>query len=480
MSGSCPPFQSLTGFPRLGARASRRRFLSSGVAAVGGLTLAELLRAESGLATRSGAAHTQRSCIFVVLSGGPGQHETFDPKPDAPREIRGLYEPIPTQTSGVLLSEMLPLLAARSHRYCLVRSMSHADPVHVTAVHTMFTGQPDGSAANQTPFMGSLIARFRPSEQMVPSYVWLHNMKTGTNKVPRYENGLHFLGYQYAPFRVGYELNNPTSATFRVSDFDPPAGLSRSLFNERRRLLDELDAGMDDSRAASLVQFDRFQERAWELMTGPAARRAFDLSHEDDRVRDRYGRHPLGQYCLMARRLIEAGVRLVTVTGWPGLAPGETTPTVTQVWDSHDEYYADGDSMYGNGPYGLKWSLPRLDQALAALLDDLHERGLAESTFVVVVGEFGRTPRFEGRGLGRGHWPHCYTALLAGAGIRGGSVYGASDRDGAHVASGRPVSHVDFGATLFHALGIPSETRYGPDGFSFRVNTGEPLLDVFG
>ncbi len=182
----------------------------------------------------------------------------------------------------------------------------------------------------------------------------------------------------------------------------------------------------------------------------------------------------------MARRLIEAGVRLVTVTAWPGLAPGETQPTVTQVWDTHGSYYKDGDTMYGNGPYGMKWALPRLDQAVSALLEDLSQRGMLEDTLVVMVGEFGRTPKFEKNGKGRDHWPHCYTGLLAGGGIRGGSVYGASDSQGAYVAAGRPISHIDFGATMLHALGIPPETRYGPDGFSYRASEGQPVLELFG
>ena len=214
-------------------------------------------------------------------------------------------------------------------------------------------------------------------------------------------------------------------------------------------------------------------------MTGPAARQAFDLKQEKDAARDRYGRHPLGQYLLMSRRLIEAGVRLVTVTGWPGLAPGETEPTITQVWDTHDTRYKKGDSMYGNGPFGMKWSLPRLDQGVSALLEDLSQRGLLDETLVVMTGEFGRTPKFEGKGSGRGHWPHCYSCLLAGGGIRGGTVYGSSDQQGAYVASGRPIGFEDFGATLFHTLGIAPETRYGRDGFSLRVSPGRPVADLF-
>jgi arylsulfatase A-like enzyme len=146
----------------------------------------------------------------------------------------------------------------------------------------------------------------------------------------------------------------------------------------------------------------------------------------------------------------------------------------------HDDRYKAGDSMYGNGPFGMKWSLPRLDQGVSALLEDLHERGLLGETLVALVSEFGRTPRFEGKGRGRGHWPHCYSGLLAGGGVRAGAVYGSSDRQGAQVATGRPVAHPDFAATLFHALGIPPETRYGPDSFSNRISDGTPVLDLFG
>ncbi|QDU37412.1 hypothetical protein Mal4_17240 [Maioricimonas rarisocia] len=458
--------------PRRRSTISRRDLLRVGAIGGSALTLPRLLQAESQ-SGRSG-----RSCILIILSGGPGQHETFDPKPEAPQEIRGLYAPIATRTPGVQLTEMLPGLAQRSDRYCLIRSMSHGDVVHVSAVHTMLTAQTDGSPANDSPFVGSLVSKFSPSPADVPSYVWLHNMKTGTNKVPRYESGLGEIGFQHAPLRIGYELDNPSRPDFRVNEFDPREGLTVDLLRNRRNLLDQLEQSA--SLATVNPEYDRYREKAWNLLTGPGARHACDLNREEQTTRDRYGRHPLGQYCLMARRLVEAGVRLVTVTAWPGLAPGETKPTVTQVWDTHDNLYKEGDSMFGSGPFGMKWSLPRLDQALSALFDDLHERGLLEDTFVAVVGEFGRTPKFEGKGRGRGHWPNCYSALVAGAGVEGGTVYGESDRQGAYVASGRPVSQVDFGATLFHALGIDPHQRYGRDGFSARVNDGEPLLDIFG
>lgn len=463
---------------------TRRQLIRAGGCGLFGLSLPRFLDARE---QKTGPTPRAKSCIFIVLSGGLSHIDTFDPKPAAAAEIRGPYKPVSTSVPGVQITEMLPRLASLADRYTLIRSLSHRDTVHVTAAHTMLTGGEDGRRRDDTPFMGSLIAKFRPAEKNVPSYVWLHNMKTGTNKVPRYENGLHKIGYDFAPLRVGYELDNPSSPDFRVTHFDPPEGISGRQLEQRFGLLEQLQPGLNpDSQSpapmAADEAADRYKvlwQRARALVTGPQARRAFDVNREPDRVRERYGRHPLGQYTLMARRLVEAGVPLVTVTAWPGLAPGETAPTITQVWDMHDTRYKKNDNMFGNGPFGMKWSLPRLDQAVSALLEDLDERGLLSETLVVLLGEFGRTPKFEGRGRGRGHWPNCYSGLLAGGGIQRGAVYGSSDAQGAYVAGGQPISHVDFGATLFHALGIPPETRYGPDGFSFRVNEGTRLRELF-
>ncbi len=219
----------------------------------------------------------------------------------------------------------------------------------------------------------------------------------------------------------------------------------------------------------------RYQERAVDLVAGPEARRAFNLDSEDVKVRDRYGRHALGQNLLMARRLIEAGVRLVSVTAWAGLPPGETFRNV-QTWDMHGDGAGLG-SIFGKGAFGLSWALPNVDQAVSELLKDLEERGLLEQTLVVMVGEFGRSPKVVR--AGRDHWPACYSALLAGAGIRGGMVYGESDMQGGYVRD-RPVSPEKFGATLFHALGVAPETRLGADGFTKPASMGQPVEELFG
>jgi hypothetical protein len=227
----------------------------------------------------------------------------------------------------------------------------------------------------------------------------------------------------------------------------------------------------------------RFQKRALELVTGPEARRAFDLNREPDPVRDRYGRHPLGQNLLLARRLIEAGVRLVSVNAWAGVPrDGQGfiySPSFTQGWDHHGAAVQKC-GIFSTGQFGLGLVLPRFDQALSALLEDLGDRGLLDQTLVVVVGEFGRTPKISTNPYpGRDHWPACYSALLAGAGVRGGLVHGASDKIGAYVKD-RPVSPEDFGATLFHALGIDPASRLSPDGATRPASTGRPVLDLFG
>src|SRR5262249_33080621 len=239
---------------------------------------------------------------------------------------------------------------------------------------------------------------------------------------PRYLTG-GFLGAAYSPLRVGNDLDNPSARNFRMTAFDPPLDVPTQRLLRRSKLLAEVEkSGRPIVHNPSGKNLRRFQERAVDLVTGPQARRAFDLEREPASVRDRYGRYPLGQNLLMARRLIEAGVRLVSVTAWTGLPAGEKFRNV-QTWDMHGNGAGLG-SIFGTGHFGLGWALPRVDEAVSALLEDLELRGLLESTLVVMVGEFGRSPKVVN--AGRDHWPSCYSALLAGAGIRGGQLYGSS------------------------------------------------------
>jgi uncharacterized protein (DUF1501 family) len=443
-------------------RPTRRRLLQLGGVGVLGLGLPELLRAAGSGESR------EKSCIFVVQYGGCSHIDSFDPKPDAPAETRGPFKSIPTAVPGVRLGEHLPRLAKLADRYCLVRSMTHGDGGHDGGMHTAMTGH-SRPAAN-TPYFGSVVAKMCPAGGNVPPYVWIQNLAGDVQ--PRYLTG-GFLGAQYAPLRVGTDQDTPAAPGFRLKAFDTPAEVPAERLSGRAGLLAKVEAaGRAPHGSADLVTH---RERALDLLTGPAAREAFDLDRESPKLRDQYGRHPLGQNLLMARRLIEAGTRLVSVTAWTGLPPGEKFRNV-QTWDMHGNGAGLG-SIFGNGHFGLGWALPRTDEAVSALLTDLETRGLLETTLVVMVGEFGRSPKISGEG--RDHWPACYTALVAGCGIRGGAVHGASDAAGGYVKDS-PVRPEDFGATLFHALGIPPDTRLGADGFTLPASAGKPVLTLFG
>jgi uncharacterized protein (DUF1501 family) len=438
---------------------NRRKLLELGSIGMLGLGLPQFLRAGEPSPTRK---NSERSCIFIVQYGGCTHHDTFDPKPSAVEDIRGPYKPIATSVPGLRFGELLPKLAALANRFCVVRSMTHGNGGHDGGMHVAMTGH--SQPAVETPYYGSVAARLRPSTRNVPSYVWLQNLAGDVQ--PRYLTG-GFLGAAYSPLRIGTDLDNPSDPKFRVTAFDPPKESTHDRLKQRWDLLKSLETSTGNMR--------RYQERAVDLLTGPEARQAFDLDREPVSLRDRYGRHPLGQNLLMARRLIESGVRLVSVTAWTGTPSTEKFRNV-QTWDMHGEGAGLG-SMFGNGAFGLGWALPNLDQAVSALLEDLQVRGLLDSTLVVLVGEFGRSPKIAR--AGRDHWPACYSALLAGAGIRGGLVYGASDPQGGYVRD-YPVKPEQFGATLFHALGIAPETRLSADGFTRPASAGEPVLDLFG
>jgi uncharacterized protein (DUF1501 family) len=444
-------------------RVTRRRLLQLGGIGMLGLGLPELLHARSGRTS-------ERSCIFIVQYGGASHIDSWDLKPDAPEDVRGPYKPIATSVPGVRIGDLSPRLARLADRYCIVRSMSHGNGGHDGGMHVAMTGH--SMPAPETPYFGSVVARVRPAQRNVPSYVWLQNLAGDVQ--PRYLTG-GFLGAAYSPLRVGNDLDNPSAPGFRVKAFDSAANVSHERLLQRSSLLDNLEpASSPMLKTTPAVSLRRFQERAVELVTGPEARRAFDLEQEPGKARDRYGRHPLGQNLLMARRLIEAGVRLVSVTAWAGTPSTEKFRNV-QTWDMHGDGAGLG-SIFGTGAYGLGWAVPNVDQAVSALLEDLEARGLLESTLVVMVGEFGRSPKVVK--AGRDHWPACYSAMLAGAGIRGGRVYGASDKHGGYVKD-NPVSPENFAATLFHALGVPPETRLGADGFTRPASKGQPILELF-
>ncbi len=449
-----------------GGRVSRRCILEAGAIPLLGLGLPRLLSAQP-------LTSAPKSCIFIYQYGGLSQLDSWDPKPNAPAEVRGPYQPIPTAVPGFHVGELMPRLATLADRYAVIRSMSHAVPVHDVANKMLLAGQ--SLPAPDAPSFGAVVSKLRPSTASVPSHVWLQKFGGGAAPPePTYLTG-GFLGMAHSPLLIGASHDDhPANPSFRVKAFDTADDVSLDRLDARRHLLERIESPATMS-AAFPGSHSRFRERAFDLLAGSQARRAFDIEQEGPQVRDRYGRHPLGQNLLLARRLVEAGVRLVNVVAWTGLAPGDKFLSV-ETWDMHGNA---GIDIFANGWNGLGWALPKCDEAVSALLEDLSARGLLDSTLVVLVGEFGRTPRIS-RGasaIGRDHWPNCYSAMLAGAGIKGGIVYGASDQQAAYVKD-RPVCPEDFAATLFHAMGIAPETRISPDGFTRPASTGQIISEI--
>jgi hypothetical protein len=417
---------------------TRRALLRAGVLGfAGGLGLPQLLRARATTPTPG----DDLSVILVWLDGGPPQHETYDPKPEAPAEFRGPLKAIDTAVPGVQVSELLPRHAALMKHLAIIRSMHHDNGDHFAAAHWMLTGYLGSNAANlppQYPSAGSIIAKVKGSKRSgMPAYVGLpHTHSVGL--APGY-HGAAYLGVAYNPFSAD---GDPNSDGYRVPNLALPAGVDVSRFDDRRNLLTAFDAARRDADASGLMEgLDRFAQEAYQMVTGPTARAAFDLTKEDPRLRDRYGRHQWGQSALLARRLVEAGVRFVTLT-FGG-------------WDYHSSLEK-----------GMHRVLPILDAAVGTLVEDLIDRGLYDSTAVIVMGEFGRTPRMNTTGVpgsdpvpGRDHWGNVMSVLVGGGGFAGGKTIGASNRKG-EVPVERPLAPQDLLVTLYHKLGIPPELTF--------------------
>jgi uncharacterized protein DUF1501 len=425
-------------------------------------------------------AAAPRSCIFVLLCGGPSHLDTWDLKPGAPDDIRGPYKPIASTVPGMRISELHTRLSTLAQHFCLIRSMTHVGNIsnHFDAMHHLLSGQIGAPA--DAPYLGSIISRVRPNERNIANYVWLIRcVGDPVFCAPNIGNGGH-LGGQCTPLFVGSANNHPAMPSFRAPDELQPA-VEPDRLQGRRHLLDSLSPDQTHPADRETRDWQDLRRRAFELANGTGGRQVFELHREPDAVRNRYGMHPLGQNLLLARRLIESGVSFVTVNGWTGSAPGQTGggPPASS-WDMHGSEMGMGNA-FGNGSYGMGWCLPCLDEGLSALLVDLRDRGLLERTLVVVMGEFGRTPRINQPNLqpGRQHWPSCWSAILAGGGVRGGAVYGDTDKIGAYVKD-RPVTVQDLGATIYHSLGVPLDLRLGRDGFTRPVSAGHPILDLFG
>jgi len=423
---------------------TRRDFLR-----VGGLSafgLPALLRAEArGAEPVTATAATARSVILVYLGGGLSHHDSFDPKPDAPAEVRGKYGTIGTKVAGVSFGEKMPRLAAGNDRFALVRSGAHGNDHHETATNWVLSGR-FGSAFGDYPAIGAVVAHELGYRGPMPPY-----FAVPKNPAFTWELGKSaFLGGRYESFKAG----DPNEEFFRVQDVSAPGDLV--IKADRRQTLRAAVDGLARQVEADdqLRTMDEFYTRALDLVTSPEARRAFDVRREDPRLRDRYGRTTTGQSCLLARRLVEAGVRFVTVSSGG--------------WDHHANIFPSLDKR-----------LPELDLALSALLDDLDARGLLASTLVVCMGEFGRSPKVNSM-AGRDHWGHAASLIFAGGGVQPGRVIGRTDDQGAHVSE-RPVSPGDVAATIYQAVGVdPTNLLMTPENRPVAIlDEGMPIAELF-
>ncbi len=454
----------------MSAMMTRRRLLQLGGAAAVTMGLPGTVAAK---VPSSGSPKAKgKSCIFILLCGGPSHIDMWDMKPDAPEDFRGPYKPGASSVPGMRINEMHTQLAKQADKLCLIRSMTHPGNIsnHFDAMHNLLSGQSDAPA--DSPYLGSLLAKARPSEKSMASYVWL--IKCVGDPVfcaPNLATGGH-LGAPYAPMFVGDAKSNPDTPGFKAPD-SLLSTVSPDRSADRRELLEHL--GQSSKAHHDWVSI---QKRGFELSESPDTRKAFEVDREDPKARDRYGRNPLGQNLLLARRLVEAGVGFVTVNGWVGKsATDKLGGPPSSSWDMHGSNMGMGNA-FGDGSYGMGFCLPRLDVALSSLLSDLTDRGMLENTLVVVTGEFGRTPKIiPGENPGRQHWPHCYTSMLAGGGVKGGIVYGQSDKTASYVKD-KPVRPQDFSATIFHALGVPYEAKATSQGLMKPLSTGTPILDI--
>jgi hypothetical protein len=441
----------------------RRDFLHAGALSAIGLSLPQYARAAAEGRVRPG--HEDRSCIMIFNLGGPSHIDLWDMKPEAPAEIRGPFRPIRTQSEAFEVSELLPRHAEIANRFSLVRSCRHdGAAVHDAGWQMLQTGR-RFSGGIQTPHAGSVVDYLLGRRTDLPSFVVLPElMGRGGGNLPNGQAG-GFLGKAHDPFAL---MADPSLPNFRVPDLLPPDQISVARMDRRRTLrgiVEEATKAFEASEDARLLD-DNFQA-AYRLMTSQQARDAFDLSKEPQSVRERYGLNRFGQCCLLARRLVENGVRFVTINTFLTVF-GETT------WDIH-----------GSKPFtsiaGMKDVVcPMYDQAYAALVEDLHARGLLDETLVACLSEFGRTPKVNPAG-GRDHWPQCFTCSFAGGGVQGGRVVGASDTIGGFPAE-RPVGPGDIVATIFHSLGLDHTAHLpGPAGRPFALTDfgTEPIRELF-
>lgn len=438
----------------------RRTYLKLGLAGLAGGSFLDLLALRAAnAASGSGAGLPQKkpcSCILIWMDGGPTHFETFDPKPEAPAEIRGDFAPINTNVPGIQICEHLPKLASIADKYSIIRSVCHNQGNHGAGNHYMMTGAPPripvgcGAFVSFHPSLGSVAAYERSAPHGLPAYFTLPTMSRS--------GGPNFLGAKYAPFIVA---NDPNAKNFQVRDVELPAGLAEDRFNQRRdlrKVVDQMKRFEFASSTDPVVAYDDNYAQGYELVQTPEAQKAFDIDSEPDVIREAYGRNAFGQRALLARRLVEAGVPFVTVYDGG--------------WDHHWDLFP-----------ALKNRLPSWDQTVAALINDLDQRGLLETTLVIALGEFGRTPKISTLAgqtkPGRDHWANAMSILWAGGGSPGGQVIGATDRQG-YAPIERVLSPENYVSTVYRKLGIdPDKIYYTPAGRpTHLVSDATPISEL--
>ena len=433
----------------------RRDFLQIGAGGLFGLGFVDLLRlrANAGLPGAAPSAGQNINCILIWLDGGPSHYETFDPKPEAPSEIRGDFKAIDTSATGVRFSEAVPELAKVANKLTVVRSICHKDPNHGGGNHYMMTGAPTpvpvacGAFVTFHPSFGSVVSYHRGIQDGLPAYISIPQVSRS--------GGPNFLGGKHAPFVIdGY----PNSDSFKVRDVVLPSEISEGRAASRRELrgtLDRMKRYADKLAEDPAVSYDQYYQQGVDLVLSPKAQAAFDIQREDKKVRELYGRNDFGQRLLLARRLVEVGVSWVTV--------------YSGGWDHHTKLF---EAFKGQ-------HVKQMDQGVAALISDLDQRGLLERTLVILLGEFGRTPKVN-KDAGRDHWPHAMSVLMAGAGVPRGHVVGATDAKGYYAAENvyRPE---DFAASLYTKLGInPATVLHTNAGRPVQlVNNGRLIKELF-
>ena len=419
----------------------RRDFIRIGSLGGCGLQLGDYLSLRAQTPDKPGS-HSDKGCIMIVLDGGPPQHDTFDMKPDAPSDIRGTFKPITTNVSGIQICEHLPKTARQADKFAILRSVNGKTAIHFNGVYFLMTGYLPIQSM-EFPSLGAVTAKELGPRKGLPPYV--------LNSMLDHAMGPGFLGSGYAPFWVRADASAPD---FRVADLELPVDTDWNDISDRRWLLKQMDQTFRERDTKGQFESrDRFYQEAENIIRSPTVKKAFDIWAEPAPLRDRYGRTALGQGCLLARRLVEGGARFVTVNA------------SRAIWDTHADNFNRCE----------KQLLPEFDSAFSALMEDLSQRGMLSTTLVVVAGEFGRTPKINAAG-GRDHWPRVFSVLLAGAGIKGGQVYGSSDATGSDPKD-NPVRVEDLTATIYDRLGIdPAKEYHASNGRPIRLsNNGVPV-----